>query len=1493
MNLPRLLRGTLWSLLLWSPSLPALAADITWRGGAGDDFGDVRNWNLPSDLPPGLTPEQAEAFRRVPGPGDRAVVPAGVQTRVLGTLSVGTVEHGGDLLVVGQSGRLQTSRAGATDRFQRVLVRGKGRLTLDNLATVRGQLLVEGGTAEFLRPAVLDTVRLIGVEDPLRTSSTRLIGSAPDEPLRIEGNLSLEGPTNSTILLGAALQILGPQVTWGDCSVTEVSNGFSRPGRVVFGDASGRPVLLRLSGGDAQTRWTLDENTSIRFEPGSGLRHGAGHHGFGGGLIEFAPGSLGVEPGGPEDGPLDFDIGEVRFLAATSPSVRPPVLSGPVVFTSNAEVTFARQPDTPLNTLAAELGRSPAPNEDPALRSVTWNRFAKARVHAAVGLQNVVVEDRAQFEVFRSLDSGQLGELVVDPDRPPRLVLRGGQFLLPSPGHPLTLPPGSVCELGNTADPEAGSGQPPNFRGHLITQGSLDVVGGTLKRSRTAAFVNGLIENQGTATFMPGHGLHPSALFWNRTNATVTVLRAPGNAADLPPHSSLGGTFINEGTVLALAGSGLEVVQGVSQARSKIVLDPGSLLRVVGRGNRGSIVLPDGSTHELKQMFNLRAGMELVTSPESQLEVTGEGAFGPFFRGGPFQDDPGGLHTEVPLVFGQLSFGGLADQKPRIQFGAGSYPDGIGLRITRRLGWFGGVFIGNGTGTTPSTARVELSVGALGTVTLPEDPQAGGAASLGGGITFDVRGGLSLQTDRPFSCEDETSRFILHPGADVTLGRLTAFDMNTARVFNRTTVRKVSEGPANLSGLWVNESGGRLLVESGNILVREGTLSGGGYELNPSFEFRLENATLRDFAGGNGTITLFNPSRFSGRVELDHLKIGNGLSANTLLRGDPDTTLVVRQSLLWSNGGMDLGENSRMELAEGSRSLLAVPDGFPLANAGIVERGHIVNRGHLTMIPAPNSDFLFESPATLENFGTVELSGRANIRYLRGDLAGQPGGFRFLNRGLLLLALIANGDVPAEFAALYVGLENASLKLLSDAEPPRLRAAGPGVRAPLNVPNLGRILFTDNFTLEGGECDFRNCDVRFNDPVTLTGGRLIGGNNGEVHFATTFNFNGGELRLEGAAKGRFGRVTTVRNGRLFLDAEATLEALPGFNLRDGSVLSGKGRTTGGVAVLDSIIAPGINGDGNSGPDTGVLTIGTDVSFDPGSRLILDVPVGRDALVSDALIVAGKASLGGTLQVNPQAPPSGELATGPILALAFASAQGDFTTFVTTPFRDGLTLDRSLRGPPENDLVLNLVADVSANLELKAQGPLVASPGSEVEYAFTVVNLGPKDAPAPVLDFQLPANATFLSSTPPGTVSEGRLSLPLGSGLDRDAQRVVLLRLRAPDAPGSLAVVGTVRSERPDPKSENDTAIAVTAVLPGEKPTLGTPLVSASGQLILKFETLNGVRYQLERSSDLVTWRPLREFVGDGTPQETVDTDTGERPPGFFRLLIVPSPRPPR
>jgi len=1006
----------------------------------------------------------------------------------------------------------------------------------------------------------------------------------------------------------------------------------------------------------------------------------------------------------------------------------------------------------------------------------------------------VVVENRGSLSIERSavlaaglvLDSGATvtikpGQIlrVGNPSATALLDLRGGTLTAESS------PAGSkarvLIETNATLrvgrpDPFTGFLPSPGFSGELVVEdgGRVEFTGPDNSPDQFPSFSGECRLLPGAAMSVRGGYAPAGGGRWSVINfGTITVQPPPEQRPEgFRPEAQVATTLINAGSVVVEEGAVLQVIEGEHLRDARLEVKAGAAFSVVGDGlnNQFEWVDLDGTpqTSPLGKLFNFRASARDGVSfgTDSRLEVVGNGRYGRGFRTGQFFETPGGVLLEHAMEVDHVVLGRFDGQIPQIRFGPGGgdvFPGGVGLRIKKRLDWSGGAFVGNGSAgigdnpDTSSTANIELPAGAQAFIGRP--PEAFGLLGdnyvLDRILTFHVRGGLTINAGRSLVSEDEISRYVFHPGADVEIQAMTSqTGMTIARIFNQTLVRKTGPERVFFNGVWENREEGRLRMDQGDWIIQQGTLVGGNYQVAVTgASFSSDDATLRNFEVTGGEFTLLRRTRLEGQSSFDFLTVGQGLSAEQALQifGHPapdegsverssaqsgelaPSVVTVTKGLKWVSNGIEMFDGSKLVLAPGSVN--HIESARSVAPAGVFELGTIENHGQTTYVSDANSPFVFPD-GTFLNLGSLTLDNRKGSQFFQGTLAGQPGNlrssnhsviplqvsgkrsgdpnFRLLNRGLIVLGLIETGQTDAAIACLFSNFLDGLTRLDEENRTfPQARQSGVGpARLPSADPNSTlTVAFKGEVTLEGGECDFRTVNVQFDRRVTLTGGRLTGGEHGRMLFNTNFTFTGGELRLEsrtGPALAKFGRVTTVRNGRLFLDAQATLDALPGFNLNDGSVLSGTGQTTGGVSVENSIVAPGNNGPDHTG-GIGALTIGTDIFLPAGAKLLLDVPLAPGA-VTDRLIVNNKATLGGTLEIHATAPAAGDLNPDPLVAVQFGSREGEFSILEVSPFRAGLTLSQLLRDSPDNDIILSIISDggggsILARSELNDAGKL--------------------------------------------------------------------------------------------------------------------------------------------------------------------------------------------
>ncbi|RYD49933.1 MAG: hypothetical protein EOP83_24600, partial [Verrucomicrobiaceae bacterium] len=208
------------------------------------------------------------------------------------------------------------------------------------------------------------------------------------------------------------------------------------------------------------------------------------------------------------------------------------------------------------------------------------------------------------------------------------------------------------------------------------------------------------------------------------------------------------------------------------------------------------------------------------------------------------------------------------------------------------------------------------------------------------------------------------------------------------------------------------------------------------------------------------------------------------------------------------------------------------------------------------------------------------------------------------------------------------------------------------------------------------------------------------------------------------------------------------------------------------------------------------------------------------------------------------------------------------------------------GAVGNDIGFTVVPDTSStDLALSVSAPLAVDLASSFAVTYTIANLGPHDSSASSLEVELPANATFHGSTPPGSVVGNLLTVPV-SALANDSNTTVTLTFTAPTMSGSIFVAPWIYNGTGDANDTNDYAPSVTAVTPGGVPVIDSFSIDPeNGTFTLDLKTIPDVRYVLQQSIDLDHWHDLLEFLGNGELMKFQDpvNETKE----FFRFSILP------
>jgi uncharacterized repeat protein (TIGR01451 family) len=276
-------------------------------------------------------------------------------------------------------------------------------------------------------------------------------------------------------------------------------------------------------------------------------------------------------------------------------------------------------------------------------------------------------------------------------------------------------------------------------------------------------------------------------------------------------------------------------------------------------------------------------------------------------------------------------------------------------------------------------------------------------------------------------------------------------------------------------------------------------------------------------------------------------------------------------------------------------------------------------------------------------------------------------------------------------------------------------------------------------------------------------------------------------------------------------------------------------------------------------------------------------------------VGGGVDLAGDLTIFPDNLPS--LPAGPFVLIENDGSDPVTGAFANFPEGDIISLGNGIAaqityfangdgGPVGNDVAVTFLADpTAADLAITPTAPLIADLGAPITITYQIENLGPADVLDPVLQISIPANATFVSSTPAGSLSIDILSIELPA-LTANTSTVVQLALTAPAIASSVNVQAIVGSGTPDPVFSNNNVTTVTAVLPDACLQLTDfSADTVAGTVSLGFDTLDGVTYMLQSSLDLEDWMDGPLIYGDGDPYQAIEDIDETRE--FFRIIIVP------
>ncbi len=312
-----------------------------------------------------------------------------------------------------------------------------------------------------------------------------------------------------------------------------------------------------------------------------------------------------------------------------------------------------------------------------------------------------------------------------------------------------------------------------------------------------------------------------------------------------------------------------------------------------------------------------------------------------------------------------------------------------------------------------------------------------------------------------------------------------------------------------------------------------------------------------------------------------------------------------------------------------------------------------------------------------------------------------------------------------------------------------------------------------------------------------------------------------------------------------------------------------------VSILSVLVLPGSSarltgnrpakvGDSSAGTtqapaaDLAITKSGPDTVM-PGSNFTYTISVtnggpdnAANATLSDTLpagITFVSLSSPGGWSCTPPAVGAGGLVTCSNPSLALTS--GDVFTLIVkvdpsvavgTVISNTATVGAATSDPNNGDnssTATTTVVGPSADVAVTKSGPNSVTPGSDLSYTITVVNLGPSDATTVSLNDPLPAETTFVSlSSPvgwscstPAVGGNGTVTCTIGS-LSANASAVFTLVVHvSTDTPPGTFITNkaTVSTATFDPYYENNES-AATAVVPAPSADLGVTKSSSANEV---------------------------------------------------------------
>ncbi|MBK9140095.1 MAG: hypothetical protein IPM17_15210 [Verrucomicrobia bacterium] len=1468
--------GLLAGLLALAPLLPA--ADITWRGGFSDDFSDARNWNLPPDIPPGTPADQRESFRRVPRAGDHAILATGEEVRLSGgarierlTFNGGRLNlaAGGQLVVTGTtngpsvlSGTVAATGGGgawggAVELGQAELrIEGGGVLAFDSPlpATLAKRVLVQGGELRFAGRVRFDErVTLRGGRLNVPAEGEGRVPSEFRAPLELEAG----APDAANELVGVFET--RADVDWFDADVVA--------GPITFRQEANLDVLPPDPPRREPREW---QGETLTFQSDGGLRRFDTNRLFLNAPVVFTRGfgiSNAVVAGPNQLRPLEL----FRRVDVDHPVDLP----GPITYGFGSELH--------LNVPGATLSGTTV--DDHRVHRIELGvLFVKADAEADV------IEMDGGGIAFTPAVAGGRATLRIRPAGSFQLldgaITRGtGTGVLELAGPEIAGPGAAVLRLGGEGSLRVGGGRVA-MDCDVLNRGT--IVFREDGRFNQTIQAGGAWINLGDIFHVEGHGVSESSRLHLVNHGLVAVepREVPVDSPAFNRFTRLAFTLLNENESLA----GLP--------RGTVQVLPTNLTVEVAQGeNRGVIELADGVclqiatgvdelisyqvdnhppvTRTFNRRFVLRQEGQLILGRDSCLKVLSFGSFG-------FPQFLAGLETEAPLFVDHLQLGGRAGAQPGIFFGAPL--QGVGLSVRKSFAWFGGNF----RGEAGADQRVELGADCATVIRSTEDhPGANVGVQQ---CTVRHHGTMIVNTRHAVTAPPGATGILNEPGGHILVQRAAFVQglVNRGRVVQNQDLedpdrQRVSYGDLRQQGEFVVEQGDAQ-IGFGSRVERPVSVP------NASSAVEFFGTTLVNTRAADGpAVVTVEETRVEGKVEVENVQLGKTTDFGSVIpaiTSGNNATVTILRSALWKSGHIQLGEDSRVVIGPEAKVVIAPENANRFFS--IFDRGTVENHGRVEYHADSTSKVLWRNQARWENRPGSVFTTEGTGEVFRAEIT--PG--QFVNQGgQVRFNVPRNGtqSFNAEFQqtdgeTTMSGVGGAALAR-PQPSPPRRAAPDPRERMEFRFRVFG----------DGGRLICVNLEVDAFLEFTQTGGLFQFDKNSTGRFRRAVEVRGGRLVFLRGNAGTFNSGLHISGGIVDVDADADLTLEEPFRLditrnilssppRTG-VLSGRGTIFGNVHNA-GVISPGLN---EGLVQFGTLTVNGDVTFTPSGVLELDVPVNEPNPEGDRLLVNGRATLAGTVTATPSFNPPLIVNDAFVEVLRANVIQGGFADLATVPFGNRKFALEPRDNPPRVGLKVEFVpsGDDDADLELLAGPTVVAETNAAVTLRLDVVNRGPAGANQIGLDVALPAGVTFIESATPLVLKEnGRVIGFNLATLNRGDTNVVRFTVRAPAAPGAMQFNATAASQKPDPVPANNALALVVPVLGAEGFRVGAfDFAGPGGTPRLAVATLPGVRYRLERSTDLATWTPVREFTGDGTTQVLtgLPVDGAE---GFFRLVIL-------